>query len=63
MQLMRIGAQGAEHPALPADDGTILDLSDLTAFGLPGTPYLRPDDPVELEITGPGAQTQLLAEA
>ena len=31
MKLMRIGARGAEHPALLADDGTILDLSGLTA--------------------------------
>jgi 2-keto-4-pentenoate hydratase/2-oxohepta-3-ene-1,7-dioic acid hydratase in catechol pathway len=31
MKLMRIGARGAEHPALLADDGTVLDLSGLTA--------------------------------
>jgi 2-keto-4-pentenoate hydratase/2-oxohepta-3-ene-1,7-dioic acid hydratase in catechol pathway len=31
MKLMRIGARGAEHPALLADDGTILDLAGLTA--------------------------------
>ena len=33
------------------------------ALGLPGNPYLRPGDRVELEITGLGAQTQILAEA
>ena len=27
MKLMRIGARGAERPALLADDGTVLDLS------------------------------------
>jgi 2-keto-4-pentenoate hydratase/2-oxohepta-3-ene-1,7-dioic acid hydratase in catechol pathway len=162
MKLMRIGALGAEHPALLADNGTVLDLSGLTAdidgaflasggidrvrrgiaegalprleatgerigapiarpgkvvciglnyrdhaqetgaaipgrpvvflkwdlgkscetfnplgpylvtsdeipagvaLGLPGNPYLRPGDRVELEITGLGAQTQILAEA
>jgi 2-keto-4-pentenoate hydratase/2-oxohepta-3-ene-1,7-dioic acid hydratase in catechol pathway len=31
MKLMRIGERGAEHPALLAEDGTILDLSGLTA--------------------------------
>jgi hypothetical protein len=31
MKLMRIGARGAEHPALLADDDTILHLSGLTA--------------------------------
>jgi 2-keto-4-pentenoate hydratase/2-oxohepta-3-ene-1,7-dioic acid hydratase in catechol pathway len=30
MKLMRIGAPGAEHPALLAADGTVLDLSGLT---------------------------------
>lgn len=33
------------------------------ALGLPGNPYLRPGDLVELEITGLGAQAQNLAEA
>jgi 2-keto-4-pentenoate hydratase/2-oxohepta-3-ene-1,7-dioic acid hydratase in catechol pathway len=33
------------------------------ALGLPGNPYLRPGDLVELEITGLGAQTQTFAEA
>jgi 2-keto-4-pentenoate hydratase/2-oxohepta-3-ene-1,7-dioic acid hydratase in catechol pathway len=33
------------------------------ALGLPGHPYLRPGDLVELEINGLGAQTQTLAEA
>jgi 2-keto-4-pentenoate hydratase/2-oxohepta-3-ene-1,7-dioic acid hydratase in catechol pathway len=33
------------------------------ALGLPGNPYLRPGDRVELEITGLGVQTQTLAEA
>jgi len=33
------------------------------ALGLPGNPYLRPGDLVELEINGLGAQTQILAEA
>jgi 2-keto-4-pentenoate hydratase/2-oxohepta-3-ene-1,7-dioic acid hydratase in catechol pathway len=33
------------------------------ALGLPGDPYLRPGDLVELEISGLGAQTQILAEA
>jgi 2-keto-4-pentenoate hydratase/2-oxohepta-3-ene-1,7-dioic acid hydratase in catechol pathway len=139
MKLMRIGARGAGHPALLADDGTVLDLSGLTAdidgaflasggidrvrrgvaegtlprltatgerigapitrpgkvvciglnycdhaqetgapipdrpvvflkaagvaLGLPGDPYLRPGDLVELEITGLGTQTQTFAEA
>ncbi len=31
MKLMRIGAPGAEQPALLADDGAVLDLSGLTA--------------------------------
>jgi 2-keto-4-pentenoate hydratase/2-oxohepta-3-ene-1,7-dioic acid hydratase in catechol pathway len=31
MKLMRIGARGAEHPAMLAEDGTVLDLSGLTA--------------------------------
>jgi 2-keto-4-pentenoate hydratase/2-oxohepta-3-ene-1,7-dioic acid hydratase in catechol pathway len=31
MKLMRIGARGAEHPALLTEDGTVLDLSGLTA--------------------------------
>jgi 2-keto-4-pentenoate hydratase/2-oxohepta-3-ene-1,7-dioic acid hydratase in catechol pathway len=33
------------------------------ALGLPGNPYLRPGDLVELEINGLGAQTQIFAEA
>jgi 2-keto-4-pentenoate hydratase/2-oxohepta-3-ene-1,7-dioic acid hydratase in catechol pathway len=33
------------------------------ALGLPGTPYLRPGDRVELEINGLGVQTQIFAEA
>jgi 2-keto-4-pentenoate hydratase/2-oxohepta-3-ene-1,7-dioic acid hydratase in catechol pathway len=33
------------------------------ALGLPGNPYLRSGDLVELEITGLGTQTQTLAEA
>lgn len=33
------------------------------ALGLPGNPYLRPGDLVELEITGLGTQTQTFAEA
>jgi 2-keto-4-pentenoate hydratase/2-oxohepta-3-ene-1,7-dioic acid hydratase in catechol pathway len=33
------------------------------ALGLPGHPYLRPGDLVELEISGLGAQAQTLAEA
>ncbi len=33
------------------------------ALGLPGNPYLRPGDLVELEISGLGTQTQIFAEA
>jgi 2-keto-4-pentenoate hydratase/2-oxohepta-3-ene-1,7-dioic acid hydratase in catechol pathway len=33
------------------------------ALGLPGNPYLRPGDLVELEINGLGAQTQIFVEA
>ena len=33
------------------------------ALGLPGNPYLRPGDLVELEINGLGAQSQIFAEA
>jgi 2-keto-4-pentenoate hydratase/2-oxohepta-3-ene-1,7-dioic acid hydratase in catechol pathway len=33
------------------------------ALGLPGNPYLRPGDLVELEITGLGTQAQTFAEA
>jgi 2-keto-4-pentenoate hydratase/2-oxohepta-3-ene-1,7-dioic acid hydratase in catechol pathway len=33
------------------------------ALGLPGNPYLRPGDLVELEITGLGTQTQTFVEA
>ena len=33
------------------------------AMGLPGTPYLRPGDVVELEIDGLGRQRQVLGKA
>jgi 2-keto-4-pentenoate hydratase/2-oxohepta-3-ene-1,7-dioic acid hydratase in catechol pathway len=33
------------------------------ALGLPGTPYLRPGDTVELEIDGLGSQRQIFAQA
>lgn len=51
MKVIRIGARGAEHPALLGVDGTVLDLSGLTA------------DIVELVINGLGVQTPIFAEA
>jgi 2-keto-4-pentenoate hydratase/2-oxohepta-3-ene-1,7-dioic acid hydratase in catechol pathway len=33
------------------------------ALGLPGTPYLRPGDTVELEIDGLGSQRQTFGQA
>lgn len=104
MKLLRIGAPGAETPAVLDGDGRMFALTGLTedidgaflasggidrvrqtpaegllppveetgqrtgapagvALGLPGTPYLREGDTVELSIDGLGTQRQTFVNA
>jgi hypothetical protein len=53
VKLMRVGERGAESPAVLDGDAVMRDVS-----GLPGHPYLRPADHVELEIDGLGRARQ-----